>query len=233
VGCTPRTCTDPTDTSIVVTSAMDAAELSIAAAPAPSRLVCQNSLCVGPPSSAHRGLATTRTAPVTVNHRRWMRRQARLWPELPTRLDLRRQPLHSWGFCWEGALQRRAGDQYCGDIDDGCGGIVHCNSTCAKSGWLCDQGLCIGRPRCAQHRPAPPRAATVLRTIGDGCGGALACGACSDGSTCGETVSHVCGSPDGLITLPLPPPAAPRRFCATLPPPPVACPVPSPPPPAR
>jgi hypothetical protein len=92
--------------------------------------------------------------------------------------------------------------------------------------------MCIGPPSvCTASTCDAPSGDRYCGTIGDGCGATLACGACPDGSACGETITHVCGSPDALITPPLPPPAAPPLLLQQpFPPPPVACPAPSPPP---
>ena len=91
------------------------------------------------------------------------------------------------------------GGQYCGDIGDGCEGIIHCPDctapdTCGGTG---TPGLC-GTPGCVPRIAAcTGGAVSYCGTIGDGCGHSIACGdTCTAPETCGGTgIPNVCGDP--------------------------------------
>ena len=69
-----------------------------------------------------------------------------------------------------------AGNDYCGDIYDGCGGTVHCGA-CARAGWICQNGLCIGPPSvCTPTTCDAPNGESYCGTICNVCGGSLDCG---------------------------------------------------------
>ena len=87
------------------------------------------------------------------------------------------------------------GDQYCGNIGDGCGNSLDCTTTCAKTGWTCQDNLCKGQPpACTPLSCDPAAGGHYCGTIGDGCGNSISCGAdCSaagSGWVCGG--NHVC-----------------------------------------
>ena len=71
-----------------------------------------------------------------------------------------------------------SGDQYCGDIGDGCGGSIDCGTICSKIGWTCQGGLCKAGPTagCTSLSCATPSGDQYCGTIGDGCGGSIDCG---------------------------------------------------------
>jgi hypothetical protein len=126
------------------------------------------------------------------------------------------------------------GPETCGIMcDDGCGRAQDCGS-CTRSGWLCDtNNLCKGPVSCPPLACSPTSGGQYCGAIGDGCGGTLICGHCTDGSICGERIPGVCGSSADLPAPPIPPspPPPPPVFWPCLPPPPpVPC-LPPPPPP--
>ncbi len=98
--------------------------------------------------------------------------------------------------CTPLACTTASGDQYCGVVGDGCGSKVDCGSTCAKSGWTCQGGLCKGLPGvCAPLTCKPASGGQYCGTVGDGCGNALDCGTdCSASGT-----NWVCGSNDVCV----------------------------------
>jgi hypothetical protein len=87
---------------------------------------------------------------------------------------------------------------YCGDIGDGCGNKLGCGE--CPAGLTCGGGgvpkVCAKPidPSCKPTSCAPAGARFCGR-VGDGCGRALECGECPDGSPCGA--AHVCGTPSG------------------------------------
>jgi hypothetical protein len=94
----------------------------------------------------------------------------------------------------------------CGPAGNGCGGVIQCG-TC-PSGQTCGGGGVPG------HCGAPDGGACVPRSCGaqaiacgpagDGCGGAVQCGACPTGQTCGGGgVPGHCGAPDGGACTPI------------------------------
>ena len=91
------------------------------------------------------------------------------------------------------------GGQYCGDIGDGCDGIIHCGDctapdTCGGTG---TPGVC-GTPGCVPTIAACTGGpVTYCGVIGDGCGHSIVCGdTCTAPETCGGTgIPNVCGDP--------------------------------------
>ena len=73
---------------------------------------------------------------------------------------------------------------YCGEIGDGCGRKLTCNSCAA--GRECRGGICVD-PGCVPITCAAANNVRYCGTIGDGCGGTLDCGTCPNGGTCGGT----------------------------------------------
>ena len=95
------------------------------------------------------------------------------------------------GGCVPVACTTASGDQYCGDIGDGCGSPLHCGTTCAKPGWICQDSLCRGPPEvCTPLVCQPASGGQYCGTIGDSCGHLLDCG--TDCSAAGS--GWVCGS---------------------------------------
>jgi hypothetical protein len=92
------------------------------------------------------------------------------------------------------------GGNYCGTIGDGCGGALDCGS--CKTGWTCAgrgiEHLCGASPDSGVCQPVTCKTdlGSYCGTIGDGCGGALKCGACPAGQTCDPT--GVCRPPCAL-----------------------------------
>jgi hypothetical protein len=87
--------------------------------------------------------------------------------------------------------------QYCGDVGDGCGHLLHCPATCSSGQTCNDKGLCV------------PTSCTPITCggkycgdIGDGCGNTLHCGdVCPAGTTCGGGGrTNVC-FPDSCVNL--------------------------------
>lgn len=66
---------------------------------------------------------------------------------------------------------RACGADECGFLDDGCGGVLHCNG--------CDDGASCRAGRCRCNGSTCLRRGAVCGTFDDGCGGALECGACT------------------------------------------------------
>ena len=89
------------------------------------------------------------------------------------------------------ACKTANGDQYCGVVGDGCGSKVDCGTTCSKTGWTCQGGLCKGLPGvCTSLTCKPASGGQYCGTVGDNCGNSLACGTdCSASGT-----NWVCGS---------------------------------------
>jgi hypothetical protein len=79
---------------------------------------------------------------------------------------------------------------YCGVIGDGCGGTFTCSTDCG-TGKVCDTttGLCKGDISCTPVASCINGTAyNYCGTIGNGCGGSLACGAdCAAGQVCDAT----------------------------------------------
>ncbi|MGO9292079.1 MAG: carboxypeptidase-like regulatory domain-containing protein, partial [Polyangia bacterium] len=93
------------------------------------------------------------------------------------------------------------GAQYCGTIGDGCGNSLDCGSTCAKTGWVCQDNLCKAGPtaNCVPLACTTAGNDQYCGTIGDGCGNALDCGTtCANpGWTC---QNNLCIGPPGVCT---------------------------------
>ncbi|MET0591194.1 MAG: hypothetical protein ABW133_00740, partial [Polyangiaceae bacterium] len=94
------------------------------------------------------------------------------------------------------------GEGHCGQVGDGCGGTVNCPPCQAlhvcgiEFAGVCgipfrDSGDCL-RLTCRQPT------AQYCGRVGDACGGALACGDCPSGETCGFEFPGVCGAPCAL-----------------------------------
>lgn len=70
--------------------------------------------------------------------------------------------------------------RYCGSVGDGCGRGLACADTCSsfKSGWLCDttRNSCVGGPTCQRLTCTGAANVRYCGTVGDGCGGSIACG---------------------------------------------------------
>ncbi|WP_050725572.1 hypothetical protein [Vulgatibacter incomptus] len=64
----------------------------------------------------------------------------------------------------------------CGDVDDGCGGILRCGE--CGDGTVCVDGACLCVPASCDEL------GTACGPAADGCGGTLDCGGCGDGLSC-------------------------------------------------
>jgi hypothetical protein len=84
--------------------------------------------------------------------------------------------------------------KYCGTVGDGCGGALHCSTNCG-TGKTCDatSGLCKGGNTCTRLAAcANGTPFNYCGTVGDGCGGSLACGTnCGTGQVC-NTATGLC-----------------------------------------
>jgi hypothetical protein len=79
----------------------------------------------------------------------------------------------------------------CGNIADGCGGVVEC-ADCP------DGSLCLPGGVCSASDCQPTSCgaqAAECGTIADGCGELLDCGTCPEGLTCGLVVANRCDAP--------------------------------------
>jgi hypothetical protein len=95
-----------------------------------------------------------------------------------------------------------ASGQYCGTIGDGCGGTLDCGA-CAGAGATCGGGgipqVCGAATGCTPVTCLPAGGGQYCGAIGDGCGGALDCGACPGGKACGgDGTPGVC--PGAVVT---------------------------------
>jgi hypothetical protein len=75
----------------------------------------------------------------------------------------------------------------CGNLPDGCGGIVSCSCQGAQS---CLSGGICGIPACVPTTCAAQGA--TCGKIADGCGNILQCGTCPSGQQCGLTAANQC-----------------------------------------
>ena len=109
------------------------------------------------------------------------------------------------GQCTKRSCTDATGTSYCGSINDGCGGLMTCDS-CPIDGWLCQNDVCVGPPDiCTKGTCSPGPGINYCGMIGDGCGGTLTCPAtCGDGTTCGGVTPNACGTD---ASTPPPPPA--------------------------
>lgn len=88
-----------------------------------------------------------------------------------------------------------AGGRFCGSIGNGCGGALDCGE--CPAGGVCGGGgidnVCAGGSDCTPVACDLDGGGEYCGVIGDGCGGMLDCGECSDGSACGaDGVDNVC-----------------------------------------
>ncbi len=83
---------------------------------------------------------------------------------------------------------------FCGTVGDGCGGSLNCGTSCG-AGKTCDtvKGLCKGDNSCTPLTACTNGTAfNYCGTVGDSCGGSLACGSdCSAGQIC-DTTTGLC-----------------------------------------
>lgn len=90
-----------------------------------------------------------------------------------------------------------AGYRYCGTIGDDCGGTLDCGKDCG-TGKLCDatKNLCVGDATCVPLTCATANGGHYCGgTIGDGCGGSLACNdPCPANTACKNNVCACDGS---------------------------------------
>jgi len=94
---------------------------------------------------------------------------------------------------------------YCGRIGNGCGGAIECGPcptglTCGGGGTFGVCGASLDSGDCIPVT-CEPVGGRYCGMIGNGCGGALDCGSCPTGQTCGLTTANVCGKPCPLCSL--------------------------------
>ena len=70
---------------------------------------------------------------------------------------------------------------YCGTIGDGCGGTLHCPTTCPNALWSCVDGVCKSglETHCVPLSCITYAGNYYCGDIYDGCGGTVHCGACA------------------------------------------------------
>jgi hypothetical protein len=97
-----------------------------------------------------------------------------------------------------------SGGQYCGSINDGCGGILECPD--CPAGQQCgtadvNKHVCISADPNCKHLTCDQPGGKLCGKIGDGCGGALDCGdSCPSGQSCGGGgTPNVCGAGPGSM----------------------------------
>ena len=104
------------------------------------------------------------------------------------------------------ACQTAAG-RYCGVIGNGCGGTIDCGG--CPDGSMCGGGnvanVCGPPPGCVPSTSCSAGGGlNFCGKIGNGCGGLLDCGACTNGGTCGSATSgtpNVCSGPPGCVPV--------------------------------
>lgn len=111
-----------------------------------------------------------------------------------------------------------AGGQYCGKIGDGCGKELDCGSAC-PAGQTCGgggvTGVCGAPAGTCTKLSCTNAGGNYCGRVGDGCGGAMDCGACPAGQTCGGSgIIGVCGPAAGCT--PLACTAAGGQYCGTI-----------------
>ena len=94
--------------------------------------------------------------------------------------------------------------KYCGKIGDSCGGTIECGDcpageTCGGAGI---DGLCaVPPPSSCQRLQCNQPGGRLCGRVGDNCGGAIECGDCATGQTCGAAgIPGVCGVPPSACT---------------------------------
>ena len=92
---------------------------------------------------------------------------------------------------------------YCDTISDGCGHALTCGDNCAslKTGWLCENNLCVGSASvCTPTICDPAVGARYCQTVGDGCGRRLdcpdTCASFKPGWVCNQDTSSCIGGAD-------------------------------------
>ncbi len=92
---------------------------------------------------------------------------------------------------------------YCGTVGDGCGGGLVCGADCA-AGQVCDTGtgLCKGDGTCTPRTVCTNGTDfNYCGTIGNGCGGSLACSTdCGTGKVC-DAATGLCKGDDTCVAL--------------------------------
>jgi hypothetical protein len=111
------------------------------------------------------------------------------------------------------------GGRYCGTIGDGCGKTLDCGA--CPGGAVCGSGgkpgVCPGAPGMPGCTPTTCAQAggQFCGTVGDGCGGTLACGNCPAGQICGGVTPNVC-SPDPASCTKITCVQAAGRYCGKV-----------------
>jgi hypothetical protein len=90
------------------------------------------------------------------------------------------------------------GGRYCGQVGDGCGGILDCGA--CPAGQACGgagvTGVCAAPAGSCTPAKCEQAGGRLCGKVGDGCGKTLDCGECPAGQTCGGAgTPGVCGAP--------------------------------------
>src|SRR4051794_32720928 len=100
------------------------------------------------------------------------------------------------------------GGQYCGSVNDGCGGILACGD--CPSGQTCgtedkNRHVCISADPSCKPLTCDRPGGRLCGKVGDGCGGLLECpDACPTGQSCGAAgIAGVCGASPGANCKPI------------------------------
>ena len=119
----------------------------------------------------------------------------------------------------------QAGGTYCGVIGDGCGSTKDCGScapplTCGGRGTISAKNICGAMPGSVNCTSTDCNAVGVryCGLVGDGCGGAIDCGNCPSGQSCGgDGLANVCGSaPDSGACTPTNCTQGQYRYCGVI-----------------
>lgn len=104
------------------------------------------------------------------------------------------------GVCQARTCDPAPGARYCGKVGDDCGRALDCGDRCADlaPGWVCDpsKNACVGGPDCQRAQCTTANGGRFCGTVGDGCGGVLACG--DDCSSAGP--GWICDPAQGICT---------------------------------
>ena len=111
-----------------------------------------------------------------------------------------------------------AGGRLCGTFGDGCGHVVACGA--CPDGSACGANkpyVCPGKPGMTGCVPQTCDVAggRFCGTVGDGCGGTLACGDCPTGQVCGANVPNLC-APNPASCMPITCNTAGGQYCGKI-----------------
>lgn len=97
--------------------------------------------------------------------------------------------------------QACAGGKDCGEVADGCGGVVSCGpDACATAGQICGGGGVPNKCGTTPIQACTPKTAAQACVggkncgwVSNGCGGVVSCGTCGAGQSCGLGGANICG----------------------------------------